>query len=140
MINESTEKVIREQKSKLLLAESTDEIRDIVTKAGGEISAEDAEKLWNEIKHVKESRGQEIDDDEMDAVAGGADMDWAKDGCAATCECDSWCFATDRCDYLYVTYDNFYCTCPDGTEHELFWRGPHAGYKCIKCDYMTNHC
>ena len=71
MINESTEKVIREQKSKLMLAESIDEIKDIVTKAGGEISDEIAGKLFAEIKANNAASGTEIDDDEMDAVAGG---------------------------------------------------------------------
>ena len=140
MLNEATMKIINENRNKLLLAESTDEIKDIVTKAGGEISAEDAEQLWNEIKHVKESLGQEIDDDEMDAVAGGADMDWAKDGCAATCEWDSWCFSNDKCDYWSVTYDNFYDTCPDGTPHEFRYLGQYATkeWKCKKCGYCRN--
>ena len=122
MINEATEKVIREQKSKLMLAESIDEIKDIITKAGGEISSEDAEHLWNEIKHMKESRGQEIDDDEMDAVAGGADRNWIIDGCAATCEHESWCFSNDFCLEFSVTYFNFWTdspTCPDGTPHDF---------------------
>ena len=146
MINEATEKVIREQKSKLMLAESIDEIRDIITKAGGEISSEDAEHLWNEIKHMKESRGQEIDDDEMDAVAGGADRDWVKDGCAATCEPGSWCGSNDKCLSWSVTYDNFWKTCPDGTPHKWKYLFPkeidglpqYVGVEakvCKKCGY-----
>ena len=133
MINESTQKAIKEQKSKLMLAESTDEIKDIVTKAGGEISAEDAEQLWNEIKHVKESLGQEIDDDEMDAVAGGADREWLKEGCAATVEPGSWCGSNDYCSLLDVTYDIIpwdYCPQCDGM---LYFRGRGLGYKCNSC-------
>ena len=146
MINEATQKAITEQKSKLMLAESIDEIKDIITKAGGEISTEDAEHLWNEIKHVKESRGQEIDDDEMDAVAGGADRDWVKDGCAATCEPGSWCGSNDKCLSWSVTYDNFWKTCPDGTPHEwkYLWGKEAEGLAyyvgveakvCKKCGY-----
>ena len=136
MINESTQKAIKEQKSKLMLAESIDEIRDIITKAGGEISTEDAEQLWNELKQMKESLGQEIDDDEMDAVAGGADMDWVKDGCAATCEYESWCSSNDYCISFSVTYDNFWKTCPGGTPHDYRWLGLRAGWVCKKCGYQ----
>ena len=142
MINESTQKAITEQKSKLMLAESIDEIKDIDTKAGGEISAEDAEQLWNEIKLVKESRGQEIDDDEMDAVAGGADRDWVKDGCAATCEPRSWCGSNDYCMLCSVTYDNFWDTCPGGTPHDYgevyvvkYRKGYRSKRTCKKCGF-----
>ena len=75
MFNEVTKKLLTNLRPKLMLAESADEINNIITNAGGEISTEDAEQIWNEIKLAKESLGQGIDDDEMDAVAGGADKD-----------------------------------------------------------------
>ncbi len=71
-MNEATKKALTEQKDKLLLAESVDEISKMITAAGGEISAEDAEKLLAEIKRSKPASGTEIDDDAMDAVAGGS--------------------------------------------------------------------
>ena len=75
-MNEATKKALTEQKDKLLLAESADEIKDIVTKAGGEIAAEDAEKILAEIRRDNAASGTDIDDDEMDAVAGGWSFPW----------------------------------------------------------------
>ncbi len=75
-MNEQTMNIVKQLKDKLMLAESTDEIRDIITKAGGEITAEDAEHIMTEIKRTNAPSGTDIDDDEMDAVAGGLDWCW----------------------------------------------------------------
>ena len=92
-MNEATKKALTEQKDKLLLAESADEIKDIVTKAGGEIAAEDAEKILAEIRRDNAASGTDIDDDEMDAVAGGWSFPWI-DG-KATDGKDIGCWAND---------------------------------------------
>jgi hypothetical protein len=80
-MNEQTMNIVKQLKDKLMLAESTDEIRDIITKAGGEITAEDAEHIMTEIKRTNAPSGTDIDDDEMDAVAGG--LEWCSE--AFTC-------------------------------------------------------
>ena len=75
-MNEQTMNIVKQLKDKLMLAESTDEIKDIVTKAGGEITAEEAESMLKEIRRINSPSGSDIDDDDMDAVAGGTDRCW----------------------------------------------------------------
>ena len=75
-MNEQTFKIVEQLKDKLMLAESVDEIKDIITKAGGEITAEDAESMIKEIRRINSASGSDIDDDDMDAVAGGTDLCW----------------------------------------------------------------
>ncbi|MBR5091192.1 MAG: hypothetical protein IK093_17335 [Ruminiclostridium sp.] len=140
MLNDEIRKLTDRLKDKLLLAESADEIKNIIAKAGGEITAEDAEKLLAEIKQSKPASGVDIDDDEMDAVAGG--RDWQKEGCAATCEPSSNCWGTDYCRWVGVNYSNFWTTCPDGSPHNMvFWEDDFMGtnpikrYKCSKCGF-----
>ena len=70
-MNEQTFKIVDQLKDKLMLAESVDEIKDIITKAGGEVTDEFAEKVFTEIKANNAASGTDIDDDDMDAVAGG---------------------------------------------------------------------
>ena len=40
---------------------------------------------------------EDADGEEPDAVSGGADRDWEKDGCSATVETGSWCGSDDNC-------------------------------------------
>ena len=70
-MNEQTMKILEQIKDKLMLAESAEEIKDIITKAGGEVSDEIAEKMFAEIRSKNIASGMDIDDNEMDAVAGG---------------------------------------------------------------------
>ncbi|MBQ2070525.1 MAG: hypothetical protein II467_06315 [Bacilli bacterium] len=67
----------------------------------------DPSKVYEEISRRKKENSQKLDLDELDAVSGGADRDWSKQGCAATCEEGSWCWSNDRCSIFDVTYDNF---------------------------------
>ena len=53
-----------------------------------------------------EQRETDLSGDELEAVSGGADRDWTKDGCAATVEPGSWCRSNDKCSWFSVTYDN----------------------------------
>ena len=73
---------------------------------------------------------EELDLEELDAVSGGADRDWRKDGCAATCEWDSWCGSNDNCVIFDVTYSNFWRTCPDGHDHVF-----NNDDVCVRCGY-----
>ncbi|MBR5091194.1 MAG: hypothetical protein IK093_17345 [Ruminiclostridium sp.] len=71
-MNEQTIKIVEQLKDKLELAESADQIKEIIAKEGGEVSDEIAEKMFARIKEKNAASGTDIDDDEMDAVAGGA--------------------------------------------------------------------
>ena len=116
-----------EIKERLKSAKSLDEVKEIV--AGQE--GLNAERIWQEIERHASAKNEKLDLNELDAVSGGANHDWVKDGCAATCEEDSWCWSNDRCAVLDVTYDNFWSTCPDGHEHV------YEGDKCIRCGHHT---
>ena len=117
----------KDVQNKLKTASSLEEVKDIV-RDNPEL---DAERLWQEIEKHHSAQNEKLDLEELDAVAGGADRDWVKDGCAATCEEDSWCWSNDRCDIWDVTYERFWSTCPDGHEH-VYDNG-----KCIRCGYHT---
>ena len=105
--------VNKELKDRLVDAKNLEEVNDIV-KDNPEL---DAERIWQEIERHESSRNEKLDLNELDAVSGGSDRDWKKDGCAATCEYGSWCGSNDYCHIWDVTYDNFWVCCPDGHEH-----------------------
>lgn len=63
------------------------------------------------------SKLRAVDDDEQEAVSGGADRDWIKDGCSASMEEHSRCGSDDKCIWIDVTYSN-YDHCPKGGNHE----------------------
>ena len=90
-------------KSRLLGAENAEQAADILKEAGQTVTPEDIAHLWDEIS--KRRKDKELSLDELEAVSGGADRDWLKDGCAATVEADSTCFATDFCAILFSLYD-----------------------------------
>ena len=89
------------------------------------------ERVWQEIDSHRSNVSEKLDLNELDAVSGGADRDWQKDGCAATCEQSSWCGSNDFCQIWDVTYDNFWRTCPDGHEHVF-----NNGDVCVRCGYV----
>ena len=111
--------------TRLAGAESLTEVQDIL-KGRSDI---DAERAWQEIESHRSNMSERLDLEELDAVSGGADRDWKKDGCAATCEQGSWCGSNDFCMIWDVTYDNFWACCPDGHEHVLHNR------VCTRCGY-----
>ena len=90
-------------------------------------------QIWREIESHRSSKSEKLDLNELDAVSGGADRDWVKDGCAATCEPLSWCGSNDYCVIWDITYDNFWATCPDRHPHE--WDGD----VCTRCGYRRQH-
>ena len=77
----------------------------------------DPKKVFEEISKHRQGEASKLDLEELDAVNGGADRDWKTDGCAATCDGQSWCWSNDNCIVFDVTYSNFWRTCPDGHEH-----------------------
>ena len=94
-------------------ASSLHEVEEILGKG----STIDAERVWQEIENRRSLGSEKLDLDELDSVSGGADRDWEKDGCAATCDWQSWCWSNDNCIVFDVTYSNFWRTCPDGHDH-----------------------
>ena len=137
-----------ELKSKLLAAQSAEEVAALVKADGQEITAEDAGHLWEEIKKCREQDGRQLSLDELESVSGGADRNWVTDGCAATVEYGSWCDSNDKCIVWDVTYE-FQPTghlCPNcgknmyqqntiylgGDEYEDQYRCKYCG--CIKSE------
>ena len=114
--------ITNELKTKLLTAKSVEEVTALVKAAGQDITAEEAEKLWAEIKARREQDGKELSVDELDAVSGGAtDRNWLLDGCAATVEEGSNCWGTDGgCVHINIHYSYFNqeFKCPN-------YAGPH---------------
>ena len=97
--------ITKDLKAKLLAAQSEEELAALVKADGQEITAEEAEKLWKEITGKRAQDGRELSLDELEAVSGGADRNWATEGCAGTVEYGSWCDSNDKCIVWDVTYD-----------------------------------
>ena len=119
--------ITKEMEQRLRAAQSREEVEEIIK--GDPVL--DAEKIWKELEKRQPDANEKLDLDELDSVSGGADRDWVKDGCAATCEWTSWCFTNDYCNLCEVTYDNYWAKCPNGEEHLYY------GKKCMKCGYFN---
>ena len=110
-------------KSKLRNAKDIEEVKSILTEAGEKYEPDDIERIWQEIEHHRPDGKRKLDQDEMDAVAGGTDRNWIDDGCAATCDEDSWCWSDDKCYTFSVTYDEFHEACINGGHHDYKYAG-----------------
>ena len=130
-----------ELKKKTLAAASAEEIMEIMKAAGEEITAEEAERFYEKVQDKKTDR--ELSLDELEAVAGGEDRDWLRDGCAATVEAGSDCYGTDMCGLWPVIYEHrptrHKCSVCGGI---LYSNGSTGGgffeeevyhYKCASC-------
>ena len=115
-------------KEELRNAANLEEVKDILK----DRPAYEAERAWKEIERHRSETSEKLDLDELDSVSGGADRSWTKDGCAATCEYDSWCGSNDFCYCFDVTYDDFWATCPDGHKH-VYEHG-----QCVRCGYLRH--
>ena len=49
---------------------------------------------------------EKLSKEELDAVSGGADRNYKKQGCATTVEFGSHCWSNDQCAFVSVIYDN----------------------------------
>ena len=114
-------------KEQLSAAQSLDEVETLLSGR----SDIDPKRAWAEVENHRSALAEKLDLAELDAVSGGADRDWVKEGCAATCEVGSWCSSNDYCVFWDVTYDNFWETCPDGHEHVF------DNCKCVRCGYVN---
>ena len=130
-----------ELKKKAMEAAGAEEIMEIMKVAGEEITAEEAERFYEKVQDKKTDR--ELSLDELEAVAGGEDRDWLRDGCAATVEAGSDCYGTDMCGLWPVTYEHrptrHKCSVCGGI---LYSNGSTGGgffeeevyhYKCASC-------
>ena len=120
-----------EMRKKILAAESAEEIAEILKEYGRDPG--DAEKIFRE---VSANKLEEVSLDEMEAVAGGADRDFAREGCASTVEPGSWCGSNDECVIFSVTYDHppkFICKRCGGGMYFLRSKGNHDIYVCALC-------
>ena len=66
-------------KEKLRNAKSIEEVRGLVKGQTGL----DPEQIWQEIEAHRSNKSELLDLNELEAVSGGADRDWKKNGCAA---------------------------------------------------------
>ncbi|MDO5326250.1 MAG: hypothetical protein Q4G00_05935 [Clostridia bacterium] len=132
----------QELREKLLSAKDIEEVRAILSP---ETAEEEIKQVWREIEAHRPAEGLEaVDDDELEAVSGGADRDWEKEGCSATVEKGSWCGSDDDCIWWDVTYTNF-DPCSEGGKHEwqhkltgfegrrYMGRAKYYLYECKKC-------
>ena len=117
--------ISNEMKQKLKAAETVEEVKELL-KDGPDL---DPVRVYEEISKHRHADAEKLDLEELDAVSGGADRDWVKDGCAATVEIGSWCWSNDHCVAFDVTYDNLWATCPDGKPHEF------VDCRCVRCGY-----
>ena len=102
-----------EVKNELHEAKSLEEVKNIlgVAEDDDQNLIKVAEQVWKEIEDHHKEDDKELDVDELEAVSGGADRNWATEGCAATCEERSWCMSNDRCLIAQVTYEFFQDPC-----------------------------
>lgn len=125
----------KELKEKLVHAKTMDDVKQILQEHSEDVTL--TEPLWKEIEHMR----QTVSLDELEAVTGGKDRDFIKDGCAATVEPGSSCWGTDACDYLNVSYDNkpTVLKCPDCGGVLCYWDNVVIHwivcnrYNCSKC-------
>ena len=69
-----------ELKTKLVAAKSAEEVAELLRADGCEITAEESEKLWEEIGHIREAEDRKLSKDELDAVSAGFGFDFPS-GC-----------------------------------------------------------
>ena len=113
--------ISEDMKKKILDAASQEEIKAILEDSGAEASADEIARMYREVMS-RQTGEKELSMEELEAISGGQDRDWVRDGCAATCEMDSSCWGTDYCQGWSVTYDNFgwyLLDCPKGGKHDF---------------------
>ena len=92
-----------ELRSKLKKAESREEVEALLKADGQDTALTD--EVWRKAEELCAQDGQDLSLDELEDVAGG--RDWWTEGCAATVEAGSSCWATDGgCSICNISYSN----------------------------------
>ena len=123
------EKLTNELLAKVKKAQSLEEVKDILKADNKDESI--AEQLWKELEHVRGQDNKELSLEEIEAINGGADRDWAAEGCAAGVQSGSWCWSNDRCISWDVTYSN------EPTQYNCAICGRPL-YEGVKGEYATS--
>lgn len=116
----------------LLEARDADDVVRAFEARGQEISKGEAHIICQEAQ--RRAAGRELSHDELDAIAGGDDRVWSRDGCAATVEAGSWCGSNDMCLTWSVTYDTIPSVCPKCGKQAMVLTG--NDYTCNACGYV----
>ena len=136
-----------ELRAKLMKAQSLEEVTELLKEDGQD--GTQAEQIWTELTHKRQADGKELSLDELEAVSGGYDRDWATEGCAATVRPGTPCWSNDNCniwDVVYThypsrfkcakcgtyLYSNFDFECPESNT-------PCYKYVCKNCGYWEYH-
>lgn len=135
------EELSKELYSKLLLADSQEEVTELL-KAGGREDVP-AQEVWEQVQQRRAQDGTELSLDELEDVAGGVtERDWIEDGCAATVESGSDCWGTDGgCTMVNIHYYNKPThNCPKCGKKSAITSGSVDGkqrYHCRYCGYVV---
>lgn len=119
-----------EFKSKLLLAQSAEEVAGLLKNVGMDESK--VGQIWNEISSHRAEK--ELSLDELEAVSGG-DRNAATEGCAATVEAGSQCVFTDLCALVFSLYDVYPIegTCAQCGGAPVYADEVRRNYFCSRC-------
>ena len=99
-------KVLADEELKAQLADKAPaQAVELAAELGYEVTEEELIAAEKELRKLNSPEVVELDLEDMDKAAGGS-RDWATQGCAATVEAGSWCWATDSCFLASVTYTN----------------------------------
>ena len=101
-------------------AKSREEIESHLKDAQVAYTSDDLDKFWLKVSGTPVDVS-ELSDDEMDAVAGGDDIDLNREPCAATVENGSWCWSNDACKMFEVTYKNWWAVCDKSPYGKHCW-------------------
>ena len=82
-------------KELLKTAGSAEEIKTVVRSSGEEISDEEAEALFQRISALEKADGEKLSEEELSAVSGGRERFWNLEGCEKTVEEGSDCWSAD---------------------------------------------
>ena len=115
---EMTEKL----KTRLYRANNLEEVKEIlcVNEDDDPEYIEEVEQIWKEIEGHRKDDDKELDLNELEAVSGGADRNWATEGCSSTVESFIWCFTNDYCELLYITYIHYKDPCMGNHNYEYY--------------------
>lgn len=115
-------------------AADADSFKEMMREEGVELNPEQAKEMFDYY-----SDGRMLSEEELNAVSGGHDRDYATEGCAATVEYGSSCWGTDGgCTLVNIDYDHMpeSTSCPVCGKQTVYMS--HEGvnvfyHKCRNC-------